>query len=296
LVKLRVHTVNPPEVQGLDPNDPDDRLVASAIYYESRYGKKPMIVTGDFGVRFTAEAHEFPLLILPDNLRLPDEPDEKDEELRKLKVENEKLRVQTPRLRLRYTDGKPVLAVRIFHEGDMSDEKILDLAYDAVDEHDTDGWSDKAVSDLVSRVQRKLYALRTWNKTDRYTFPLQLELANEGAAPAVDVDVAVRVPTHFTLLLRRDKRPEVPPGLVPESSIRPYSDEWDTSAPQWSKVSDVEAQYKIERVAQGDVVKPPPLFLRLKDRDNLQGFQIEARVRAGNVPGVDEMELSVTLR
>ncbi len=85
----------------------DDWLIASIIFYQGdRPADEVALATADVGVRLKATAHHLAVLDLPDDTRLPEEPDELEQRNAQLEEEITLLRHRVPKLRLCFADGE----------------------------------------------------------------------------------------------------------------------------------------------------------------------------------------------
>src|SRR5665811_2428307 len=86
----------------LDEQDGDDRLVATALTFALGKGltsESVLVATGDFGLQLKLRSQPLVGIIpLPDELRLPDEPDAEERLIRELKEEVRTLRDAVPKL------------------------------------------------------------------------------------------------------------------------------------------------------------------------------------------------------
>ena len=92
----------------LSPEVQDDNLIASIIMYRSEYSDSEIIlVTSDAGLilKSKAKRHGITPVQLPDRLKLPEEPDQEQEQIRQLKQEILELKSILPRLYLTFEYG-----------------------------------------------------------------------------------------------------------------------------------------------------------------------------------------------
>src|SRR5664280_168504 len=83
----------------------DDELIATAIEYQAENDCRVAIFTADTGLRLKLPAHKLRPVIPPEELRLPDEPDELEKENSKLKTELARHQNRLPRLQFTFIDG-----------------------------------------------------------------------------------------------------------------------------------------------------------------------------------------------
>ena len=85
------------EFDGLDVGIPDDRIIASSLKLQISKADVSLL-TADYGIVPKARSHGLRAKSLPDNLRLKDEPDQRDRELVRLQNEVNALKTREPHL------------------------------------------------------------------------------------------------------------------------------------------------------------------------------------------------------
>jgi PIN domain len=94
------------EALELDRGLYDDRLIASAIAFRSRYPNAIIwVATADLGLELKLELFGLNPLALPETLSLPEDPDPDRKELERIKRELQRLQSRMPDLRLWFADG-----------------------------------------------------------------------------------------------------------------------------------------------------------------------------------------------
>ena len=237
---------------GLSRDVDDDWLIASMLAFrDSSAGYGPILVTADRGLRLKARHFGFEVLALPDEIRLPDEADATERELRNLKVEREKFAAALPRLRVTWPGGaahlhkqfrvQPVDAFDV--EGMMrqvsaawpvaeavppkpkrrevilgrkvapqSDDAALMQALHGL--YTTfPGMLLKARNDFLNSYREYLQKRQVFLLNAARTVSVALVLHNDGGAPADDVDVFVGFP--LDALIHPEAAKELPPPTVP---------------------------------------------------------------------------------
>jgi hypothetical protein len=219
------------ESHHLDRGLDDDRLIAAAIDFAIEKKLTPesvMIATGDFGLQLKVKAQPLvELLALPDHLRLPDELDADEKRIRELEAEIGALRSARPRLSLMFRNGTNIYK-RVLEKREVSDADIRELLdktrerhpYRKVPEPKGDPLFNfagrRTAQDYNSRLDeyyasmeayyRELRTIREWWTS---TVELELVLANQGASPAEDVDVRVKL-AEDVLSMKESELPKLP--------------------------------------------------------------------------------------
>lgn len=89
----------------LSPEVDDDRYIASALEIHDETGSPTFIASSDGGVKLKLRSRPVNILMLPDDLRLPDELDPETKELRKAKQELEQLKAARPKPLVRFAEA-----------------------------------------------------------------------------------------------------------------------------------------------------------------------------------------------
>ena len=94
----------------------DDELIAAAIEYRLEHGCNVAVLTADAGLRIKLPAHDIPAVVPPDELLLPEEPDELERENARLRADNARHANRQPDLHLAFFDGEPKLELLCLKE------------------------------------------------------------------------------------------------------------------------------------------------------------------------------------
>jgi hypothetical protein len=228
----------------LDPKLNDDRLIASAIELaiEKQLGPESVLVTtGDFGLELKIKSQ--PLispLRLPDELRLPNEPDQEEARIRDLEAEILRLRSSVPELCLTFGTGEALTEIALERPLELREEKVQEeLAQlrcrfpllDAVPATPSNvlSWalntpemiaqhnSDLAV--YYDNVEGYLRAHHDYLNRRRLSSRLTFMLHNKGAAPADDIDIGLHFPDGFLVLGKGGDESE---PREPRPPLRPF--------------------------------------------------------------------------
>lgn len=224
---------------GLDPEVNDDRLIAAALT-EGLQHASVHLVSSDFGVKLKAEAAGLPLLILPDEYALQNDPTEEEKEIRELrkKVREMELRAPKPELYLRGDEGPsrhlklllPMPEIR-------SDAEIADLLVARREQlegmlaHSADfaaltnalfAPAPEEITRFRNQIQPHLVAYkefleskRSWQLSRALVFELQFLLQNEGYAPADGLRICLRVPDGVAVMEESDSESEAEEPPMP---------------------------------------------------------------------------------
>jgi hypothetical protein len=211
---------------GLDPGVYDDRLIASMLSYRAENpDSRIILVSDDTGPRVKAHAFGIAARTLPEEYRLPRQPDPYEKELRKLKRKVQILEAAQPNLCIQYADGK------VFHrfvlqrglEGDRESAVRARLEEErrrwpkrSVQRHTGPvSIADVARLSRISDDERERYNTeveqylrafeaflrKDWEVQVRESRALTLELflANDGGSPAEDIDILLHFPDGFSV-------------------------------------------------------------------------------------------------
>jgi hypothetical protein len=240
----------------LDYRSQDDRLLAAVIHFRAQNpGAQVLLVTADFGLKLKAKRHGIETLCLPDDLKLPDEPDPNEKKIQELQREVAELKRLRPDLELTFRNGTNRMEVQLEPPFMMTKEEMAKERDLIRQKHQKLGEEPEkeGAGALPSHVALVLSSFRQIPKelVDRYnkdldrfyaeydagfaknargvnqerlTVPVELVLSNGGTAPAEDIDVFLHFPDGFELYSRRDlpgprsppRPPEKPtPGMPP---------------------------------------------------------------------------------
>ena len=234
------------DVLNLEENKPDHRVIASAFSKNSD-SNQVAVVHRDYTIKLTLRRLKLQSLELPAELLLEDAVDELDSEIKALRLENERLKSQLPKLCLESGEksnrGLIMVGPELHPYLPTELENILQNIreeYPLMEiENSRDGNISRSMAVSlgleITNKQRKyyndaLYAFyeecRNWLvkakdiEIQRSLFrPLDLWVFNSGFCPAQDVDVEVRFPNFVSVSLNEnalDLPPEPKPPERPE--------------------------------------------------------------------------------
>jgi hypothetical protein len=332
----------------------DDQLIASVIMYKTERPEDDVVlVTSDTGLTLLAKAKRLAIATagLPDTLKLPEEPDPKDKQLRELQHELQELKLRTPRLSLVFDDGSDhrtfVLRGPLeLRQADL-DSKLEDIkqrypkrgdepkpipkgasnALESLSVHAMAAFSLGAVApEEIVRYNSELddfyTAYAEYFKRDlslrnleRRTVRLEILLANDGTAPADDIDILMLFPSGFRLTTELQSlerwKPPMPPSkprtpleqltestrsfydVLPSSFERYTMDSIigsgnvatpNVSPPTITELDSYEVRFQVERIKHHMQECSDPLFVMFESFETAQSFHIDYQILAANVP------------
>jgi hypothetical protein len=90
----------------LDPNSPDDRIIAELLAFRAADpGTDARLLTGDTDVIVSARYHNLPCHVIPDHWYLPQEPDPRDKRIAALEEELRILKKAEPTITITLNDN-----------------------------------------------------------------------------------------------------------------------------------------------------------------------------------------------
>jgi len=241
---------------GLDPDWNDDLLIASVLQYQADYpdGVSVVLVTQDPGARMTASQLGLRVLELPEEYKLPAEPDPLEAENRELHRRILELQNAFPRLAVSFVgqeapeqyarfvlpastdsvDGEVALKVeeikaefpkqRIYQavpqnrKSTPTSQIQAQLAIAPAPQEEYERYN-REVDEYLKSYER--YMRDTW-ELKRRTIPFKIEIRNTGTSPAKGVDVLLRFPEGFRLFSEEDHEdlPRIPEEPKPPKKPR----------------------------------------------------------------------------
>lgn len=244
------------EENDLDRSTPDDHLAATALHIEDRReGGQVLIVTDDTGPRLTAEPRGIETLRPPDDLRLQSARSEMEKELRKHRLENERLKNRIPELELCFEGGDIFSKFEVSRPNLRTDQEIEQKVSQIEDqypekkpeeERDENPMSQFGMIGEIGIPPRKEF--KRYNRElpefyDDYheylkrrrdhrelmgrTLELNLILHNNGTSPAKDIDIFLHFPDGFLLTDSKPVGPSEPdpprPPQSPEERLQSFN-------------------------------------------------------------------------
>lgn len=334
----------------LNPNVQDDHLIASIIMNrEESPTDRIVLITSDMGLALLAKAKRLGIdtLRIPDNYRIPDKPDPKEIKIKQLEQKIRELNSRAPLLVLAFKDGLQHstfnLARPVELDQSIIDRKLTELKKKfpliELKEQDRDSRvhqnslentmiisalamigtiSQDEINRYNSEVKKYISAYANFLKQSsdfenlkRRTIRLELVLANDGHAPAEDIDIYIRFPDGFRVLVE-DELPNPPsppkPPVKPMTQILKlasslnYSSQMlqvpylksinhpsitllsNVSPPNIKRTDNYEVHVHVQKIKHNLQVSLDPLFIVFDSYEGSSSFAIEYSILASNTP------------
>lgn len=307
----------------LDPNVPDDRILASILRYKADNPQQRVVLfTADAGPQSKAKHLGLACKFIGTEHRLKHEDDPEVIELKRTVAALEKRVDPEPILSVSFEDGEAhrALSVRLFRYS----EAWLEDQFKMAEEHmNGPAMEAKRVASIFSathlpatKADEQQYLKKMREYLEAYgrhrdvacrTFKVSLKLTNTGSAPAEEVEINFQTPKHVSLLAR-DNLPFVPepPELKGRSLLEsllgiehPQPPPFDlhallnhTAVPKFSEGAECWTASSVRHHTSEEVT----FFVRLKDFSNLKGFAIGYTILADNMVQPKRGELSFNLQ
>ncbi len=237
----------------LNFNIQDDQLIASILLNKQEAPEQHLVlVTSDLGLALVAKAGRQGINTqkMPDNFRIPDEPDPNENKVKQLEQQIRELNSRTPTLSLVYEDGKQHASIKLHPPTSLSkseiEAKVAEIK-NKFPKRQKDGASKKAdlpanalerasmiaamsVMNMIpqeeierynNEVEKYIPAYTSFiarrlefDNLKRRTFRVDIALANDGTTPAEDIDIYMHFPDGFQLL-EEDELPNPPEPPTP---------------------------------------------------------------------------------
>jgi len=227
---------------GLDPSWNDDQMIASALTFATDNSVKVTVITLDIGARLKCKQIGLTAIPLPEKYQLPEELDPRDDEIRKLKRELQRLENAMPRLAVYFsgttestarfelepsivpdesviqcavdTARKTIAAAVADHDERQTRNNKLSLEIACIPQHEVDRYNTEC-KEYPGRMKAYEVAKIEFVNQLRRALRFTLEISNSGSAPADDVDLHVHFPDGFQLLEAEDlpsepRKPSLP--------------------------------------------------------------------------------------
>jgi Holliday junction resolvase RusA-like endonuclease len=228
---------------GLNPDWSDDIFIATIITYGQKWDRNSIVlVTDDTGVRIKAKSLNIETFELPDDLRLPIDPDPLVEENRKLREKLTIISATLPELHLYYDNGESFKKFEFDTKADETVEKRASRITAEVEkerkkreynpnvllrvstmyspsQQEIERFK-KDLDEYLKQYESYLNDLSDWKLSKSKIFALEFNVVNEGNAPAEDIDILIYFPDGF-LIRKEDDLPAIP--KQPKEPIPPKS-------------------------------------------------------------------------
>jgi hypothetical protein len=344
----------------LNPGIQDDNLIASIIMLQNEKPRTEVIlVTSDAGLTLVAKARRQGIVVasMSDNLKIPDEPDPDQKRIRDLEQELRELKLKAPKLSLTFENGEDHISFVLPQPVDLAQEELeskleqVKQRYPRMEHQSEQARNPEGLTSVAQAIARlstswgnvvlpedidnyntnlgKFYELcgehlresAQYRNLQCRTVKLTIFVANDGTAPAEDLDIFMHFPDGFELINERDfpeppKPPE--PPVKPKTQMEKMTDPFrglsmtppleDYRIPPISSPSKNVSITNIKRTRSYDVdfhvrrikhkLQEPidePLNIIFPSLESAQSFQIDYRILAASVPNEVNGQLHVVM-
>jgi hypothetical protein len=332
----------------LNPDIQDDQLIASIVMFRREKPEADIVlVTSDAGLALIGKArrHNIQVTKLPENLGLPDEPDQDQIRIRELEKKLRDLELKIPQLSLVFADGSQHATFTLEHPVEMTKDEIAGKIELVKRQYPKMKQQTKQKSELPGQFAAIAEAMANFNASmgnvllpedieknnieldefyqayseylrkgvwyenlRRRTVNLSMYIANDGTAPAEDVDVFLHFPDGFEIMDKHSypKIPELPnPPDEPKTQMQQVlsmirtpeyfspimghipdviSASRNVSAPTIRKTGSYEVEFYVERIKHKLQEAADPLYISFESFEAAQSFKIDYRLLAANIP------------
>ncbi len=229
--------------EGLSQTIADDHLIASVLHYIRQSGASVLVATADLGLQVKLRPRRIDVLKLPDDLRLPVEPDPVELENRELRRQMARFEARMPKLSVEFEGGAQHQALFLRDPNANSVTSLDQIRVDNPYMHETkpvarqQDMGDGALADFLRHLTQQLGVLAeqadkyneeleqyfdqyqryldhhaAWRETLSLHHRVKLVIANDGTAPASNIDLDLLFPDGTQPVDRDDfpKEPEAP--------------------------------------------------------------------------------------
>lgn len=248
------------------PSLPDDWLIASAITYKNETLKYTYVATADLGLEIKLRNHGFDVVVIPEDLLLPEEQDSEEQELTKLRQELAELKARNPKLSLCFLNKLNRINVSLLamenldtfkdremnkikqkHPKTIQPKKITEtpshtnkLGGSVIDlSHIVDPISalknvmveqyNKELDIYYKKYDNYLPSLWKIREKGKLSFEIRLLLLNNGTAPASNINVVINFPQIIEIIdFKKLSLPKrpTPPSQDNSFSLSGITDSW----------------------------------------------------------------------
>lgn len=344
----------------LNRNVQDDNLIASIVMLKNENPEaEVLLVTSDTGLTLMAKAKRLgiPTATLQDDLKLAEEPDPHQLRIRELEQKVRELGLKAPQLSLVFEDGSQYATFVLPHPFELTQEELatkqkqLEQQYPKM-EHQTSQTS--RLPDPLASIAEALASLNAplgnavstkdierynaeldifysayaeylqkeiwYQNLKRRTVQLSIFIANDGTAPAEDVDVFMHFPDGFELTdeqgFPNPPSPPEPPAkprtqmqqlLEPMSGLlvnvlplasyvpHPVLPPPNVSTPNIRQTSSYDVDFHVQRIKHKLQESAEPMYIVFESFESTRSFQIDYRILAANVPSETTGKLHVII-
>ena len=317
----------------LDRKEQDDSLLATIKEFSSQIvsDDKIVYVTNDVGPRLKSRTLNIETYKPSDEYLLASEPDETEQQNISLKKELNELKIRIPKVSLVFKNESNLISFKKEKFDYTKEEFILEKVkqnksdYPYLKSADKDLYKNPGrafaspldtISDSqLERYNEELkkyyddfenYIESMYNAFDftNHSIELNLIIANNGTAPANDIDIEIHFPDGFELLSEDylptvNKKPK--PPYKPKNSFdyEPMSlgsffkpapsvnlDNLNSSHPTIKKSNSYDVSYHVRELKHNQTFELEPLYARFIDIYEAKGFSIDYNLKISNVPTI----------
>jgi predicted nucleic acid-binding protein len=339
----------------------DDQLIASIIMHRNEAPEgEVVLVTSDAGLTLLAKArrHGISTAKMPDNLRVAEQPDPSQKRVKQLEQEVRELTARIPRLSLTFEDGNQhatfTLPIPLELPPDKFERKLNEIKHRYPKTGRRTEPSSEPRQSMRSQEPSELMAamhpmiLASQKEITRYNAELEefyqaygdylknsiqfknfkhraielvILLANDGTAPAEDIDIFLHFPDGFRVLEGEDlprspkaPKPPVEPrtpmqmlteSLPPMVEVVPYLGSHDSgpiapppnvSAPNIKRTNSYEVSFHVQK-AKHNLQEPfKPMYVAFDSFEEASSFHIDYQILAANIPHEINGEVHIVIR
>jgi hypothetical protein len=291
--------------QRLSLNMADDQLIASVLDYQAGGHQRVLVCTADIGLEAKLRSRRIGPLLLPEEFKLPAEPDPLEEELRQTQRKLQRLELRLPDLRLAFENKTGRLDLRLPEVGNAPNAPTLGEIQDQhapVNTAAVRPWEastreeyNRKLPEYYEAYSTYLEQLAAWEEQHARTVKMELVLSNRGLAPASDIDAVLHFPHDLELFedaKALPKRPNPPrPPVRPSAAFHiefPIPNLLDPGVLdpiyRGPYVERNNIRFPVGRLKHGFDERLAPFYFRFPDRGAVRSFSIDFELSAGELP------------
>lgn len=338
----------------------DDQLIASILMWlRENPGVEVVLVTSDAALTLIGKSrrHNISAITLPDNLKLPEGIDQDQVRIRELEKKIRDLELKTPQISLVFADGNQYINLILQKPIELTEAALAEkidlirkqypkmeqqlkpkpeysgqlasiveamaninasmgniLLPEDIEKYNTE--LDQFIQGYSEYLKKSIW----YENLRRRTIKLSLFIANDGTAPADDIDVFLHFPDGFEILdeehFPREPKPPTPPDtpktsmqrMLESVAISPYlyspimgrvpngiASLKNISGPNIRKTGSYEVTFEITRIKHKLQEAVDPLYILFNSFDTAKSFQIDYRLLAANMPEETSGQLHVII-
>lgn len=327
----------------------DNLIASIIMFRDENPETEVVLVTSDSGLTLVAKANRLGISTtrLPDRFKLPEEPDPEQAHIKELENELRELKLQVPQLSLVFEDGRQHIVFTLPHPVEPTQHELQDdvrrikqrypkmehqsrqvrelpehlasMAEAVADLSASLGNTilpDEDIDDYNTSLDKFYQAYGKYLKRNirhqnlkRRAIKLDIFVANDGSAPAEDIDVFMHFPDGFRLtdaegFPKSPRTPEPPrkprtqmqklyesisEPLVSMPSLTRYMPDSilpapNVSAPSIKQTNSYDVSFHVQRVKHKLQEPSEPLYVIFESFEGAQSFHIDYQILAANVP------------